>query len=382
MAHDLGPDEFVELVGPGRGLGAAQLLLAQVHGQHGLAAVVAVLAPVGVGLAARRSCLAALSAADQIAQQVALGADVAGTEAGVELVARLGTGPNGGVDDRGHSHADPLFLGLGGLEGTVTGGMAWDPGAVGELGTAVVVEGAGVSLLAQHPVKGRCLPHRVPSRARDASLDETDGDLAHRDGVVHVPVEDQAHNFGFSFVDHQARRQPVGGGDLAIAVGDDTGHDRSLAGPPQLASPVALDDLGPLEFGHRRLDLGEESPVGVVGHAALDEHHRYFKSGQLIEHQRLVHVVAGQAVGAQHDDGVDEPSSGRVADPVETRPVQSRPREAVIGAGHLDRPALGGSLDLERLELRADRPLLLLAVSGHPRVQRNSHRIPPAVMRP
>ena len=74
---------------------------------------------------------AAFTAADEVAQQVALRADVAGTEAGVDQVPCLGTGP-GGVDDAGGTatptHSSSALVG----DGTVAGGVPWDPGSVGQ----------------------------------------------------------------------------------------------------------------------------------------------------------------------------------------------------------------------------------------------------------
>ena len=146
-----------------------------------------------------------------------------------------------------------------------------------------------------------------------------------------MPVEDPAHNFSFSSRITSRAGSPSDGGNFDIAVRS-TGDDRALAGPPQLAAAVAFYDLGALELGHRRLDLGQQPAVRVVGQATFDKDHRDPEAGELVEHQRLVHVVAGQAIGAQHDQGVDGAGGGSVPGPVEARAVERGAAVAVIGA--------------------------------------------------
>ena len=114
-----------------------------------------------------------------------------------------------------------------------------------------------------------------------------------------MPVEGLAHDGGLLFADLDPAGLSGGHADLAVAVGDGAGDHLSLAGPPELAAAVPVHDLGALELGHRRLDLREQPSLGVIGVASLQEDDRHAEAGEFFEHERLVHVVAGQAVGAK-----------------------------------------------------------------------------------
>jgi hypothetical protein len=71
--------------------------------------------------------------------------------------------------------------------------------------------------------------------------------------------------------------------NLAVAERDDTGHDGTLAGPPQLAATVAFDDLGPLELGHRGLDLDHQPALRIVGRLTIAEDHRNAKAAEQLD---------------------------------------------------------------------------------------------------
>jgi hypothetical protein len=206
VADHLSPHQLVELVGAGGRLRAAQLLGSHVHGQHRLAAVVALLGAVGLHLAARGAGLAALAAAHEVAQQVALGADVARAEAGVALVERLRAAPGVEVDDGRHRHSDPLLPGPLGADGPMAGGVAGQAGRLWELDPPVVVQRPGVGRLAQQAVKRRGRPALVAPGRGDLRLDEADGDRAHRQALADVPLEDLAHDRRLLLADHQAGR--------------------------------------------------------------------------------------------------------------------------------------------------------------------------------
>ncbi len=164
------------------------------------------------------------------------------------------------------------------------GGVPGKPGGIGAGDPAVVVEGAGVGLLAQERVDGRGVPDRLALGARDPCLDEPDGDLPDRQPVVGVPAEGLAHDGGLLLADLDPSGEPGGGADLAVAVGDGAGDHLSLTCPPQLAAAVPVDDLRALEFGHRCLDLREQPPAGVIGVASLEEDDRHAEAGELFEY--------------------------------------------------------------------------------------------------
>jgi hypothetical protein len=167
------------------------------------------------------------------------------------------------------------------------------------------------------------MPDLLAARRGYAGLDEPDSDLADREPFVGVPVEDLPDDGSLVFTDDKTRREPVRGGDLAVAEGDLARDDRALAGTPELPATVALRDLGRLELGDRRLDLGHQPALGVVGGPALAKEHRDAKAAELVEDDHLVDVVAGEPVRAEDDHRVDEPGRGCVAGAVEPGPVEA-----------------------------------------------------------
>src|SRR5260221_4957297 len=121
------------------------------------------------------------------------------------------------------------------------GGVPGKPGGIGAGDPAVVVEGAGVGLLAQERVDGRGVPDRLALGARDSRLDEPDGDLPDGQPVVRVPVEGLADDGGLLLADLDPSGEPVGCADPAGAVRDRAGDHLALAGPrqPSAAASVA-----------------------------------------------------------------------------------------------------------------------------------------------
>lgn len=216
-------------------------------------------------------------------------------------------------------------------ERLVFGGVPGQAGTISAGDAAVVVKGAGVGFLAQQRVDGRRVPDVLALGAGDLGLDEADGDLPDRQPVVRVPAEGLAHDGGLLFADLDPSGLPGGRADLAVAVGDGAGDDLSLAGPPEFAAAVPVDDLGALELGHRCLDLREQPPLGVIGVASFQEDDPDTEAGEFFEHERLVDVVAGQAVGAQRDNRVDAACGRGVAYLVEPRPVEAGSGVAVVG---------------------------------------------------
>ena len=62
-------------------------------------------------------------------------------------------------------------------------------------------------------------------------------------------------------------------------------------------------------------------------------------------------IVAGQAIGAEGDDGVDEPGGSSVAHTVQPGPVKTGAGVPFVGAGHLDRPRFGYRPSLQGIKL-------------------------------
>ena len=73
--------------------------------------------------------------------------------------------------------------------------------------------------------------------------------------------------------------------------------------------------------------------MGIIGVTSFQEDVRHAEAGEFFEHERLVHVVAGQAIRAERDHRVDAPRGGRVSHLIESWPVEAGPGVAVVGAG-------------------------------------------------
>jgi hypothetical protein len=109
----------------------------------------------------------------------------------------------------------------------------------------------------------------------------------------------------------------AGGGaarNAAVAIGGLPGDDLAGAGPKQFAAPVSFGDLGFLVFGDHALDLGEQGGLRVVGGKPrrVGERHGDPEAVQLVEHQHLVGVGAGEPVRRQAPHPFHEPSLGGI----------------------------------------------------------------------
>jgi hypothetical protein len=113
-------------------------------------------------------------------------------------------------------------------------------------------------------------------------------------------------------------------GNPTVAVRGLPGDDLAAAGAEQFAAPVALGDLGFLVFGDHALDLGEQHRLGIVGGQprGVGERHHDAEAVQLVEHQDLVSVGAGEPIRRQAPHPFDEPGLGGIAERVQARPVQ------------------------------------------------------------
>jgi hypothetical protein len=101
---------------------------------------------------------------------------------------------------------------------------------------------------------------------------------------------------------------------LTVAVGSLPGDDLPGAGPEQFAAPVAFGDLGFLVFGDHALHLGEQHRLRVVGGQSwrVGEGDGDSEARQLVEHEHLVGVGAGEPVRGQAPHSFDEPGFGGI----------------------------------------------------------------------
>ena len=231
---------------------------------------------------------------DEAPQQPSLVVDIARAPLGVVPA----DSPRGLEESVGHDHragnGDPLLAGSGPLQ---VGSSPGAPGGRDRLG-AVEVHPSNVGFVAQQAAHRRGSPHRLGCRGGNLIGVEPPGDLP--DGVParDVVVEDPPHDSGLFLEDFEVGGDLGAAGDSPVAVGCLPGDDLANPGPPQLAPPVALGNLGFLVLGDHSLDLGEQACLGVVvvESGRVGEGHLCPEPGKLIEYQYLVGVGPGQTV--------------------------------------------------------------------------------------
>ena len=210
---------------------------------------------------------------------------------------------------------------------------------------------------------------------------QTQRDLPHAEVFVDVPAEDLPHDLRLGLRHLDLGRDAVTPWNPPVAVGDLPPAHFTLSCPKELASTVAFRDLDAFVFGNRALDLGKQARLRIIGQGLVEKDHPDVEALELFENQNLIGVLAREAIRTQHQRRLECPGLGAVAQPVEARPVEARTAVSVIhadiGIHHvvvlLTRPAR------ERIQLRRDRALLLLAFGRHAGVERDSHRHPPSV---
>jgi hypothetical protein len=377
-AEQRGPDliehELIEGVGPDVAFSTAAPGAA-LDGVAVEAFVVADEGVVGATSAAVGGSAGAAGADDETAQQPAffVGVETAGGEVGV-LGAGSGRSLEGGlVDDGRAGHQDPLLPG--------TAHLAGGPPGVGFHLGAVEVEAPDVDLPAQHPPDGPGRP-ASPGGGRDVGVVEPAGDLADGAATGDVVVEDAPDHGGLFLVDDEVGEALPGAGDAQVAVGGPPAHRLTGPGPEQLAPPGPFGDLGPFVLGDDGLDLGEEPGLGVavhVGRVEVADDHTV--AGELVGDEHLVGVGAGQAVGSEAPQRLDETGLGGVAQGIEPGPVQTGAGDTVVEVLANQVVAVGRHPGPQRLELGTDGPSGFLGVGRHPGVDPDPHDPTPCIER-
>jgi len=137
----------------------------------------------------------------------------------------------------------------------------------------------------------------------------------------------------------------------------------------QLAAARALADLRALVLGDHPLKLAQQLILGRAGAlAAAREDDLDARAGELLEPQHLVGVAAREPVRGVAEQHLERSLGGVVAQPLQRRPDRRRAGEPLVTEHQLlgdEQAALDGELT-QPGELTLNRPLLALALGGHP----------------
>ena len=97
-----------------------------------------------------------------------------------------------------------------------------------------------------------------------------------------------------------------------------------------LAAAGAFEDLGSFVLGDHALELHQQRVLGTVTAGALDEHHAGAGLGELLDQQRLVGVLARQAVRGIHQQHIHRDLADQVTQPLQRRADQAGPGMPVV----------------------------------------------------
>jgi hypothetical protein len=169
---------------------------------------------------------------------------------------------------------------------------------VGDGFGAVDVEPPDVGLVAQQVAQRGGSPQSVAAGGgRDLVGGQPADDLSQRVPAVDVVVEDPPHDGGLGFEHLEPSRVVRVAGLTAVAVGGAPGQHLPGPGAEQLPAPIPFGDLRPLVLGDHPLDLGEQLGLRVViQRRGVGEPHPDPVAGQLVEHDDLVGVDAGESI--------------------------------------------------------------------------------------
>ena len=235
---------------------------------------------------------------------------------------------------------------------------------------------AGRSLIgrvAEHPPDRAALPLSLPRSRRDAAVRKPARDGANRRRLFGVAVKHLPHDRGLRLEDLIARRLPIRLADVAIPVRRARQHiHHAAAGAVPFAPSRAFADLRFLVLGNHALELHQEDLFRRLDPRRAHEHHVDAGSGELLEQQHLIGILAAEPIGAVHEEGIDLALGRQVAHPLQARSDERRATPAIvlIHAAIRNQIAVLGGVRAERARLTGDRLLLFLPVRRDPRVDR------------
>ncbi len=315
---DLFEDECVELVGTDVALRASAMFTAGPDRIVVAAIIIAMERAVAPAHPVAEHAHAAMSAPDQPAKQPVPMLGTPGVPARVVAADALDSLEHRFVEDCRHFDRDPLIARASHLP--VPASLS----ALRHEFGPVVVSPADIGLVVQEAAQACRAPVLPPHWRADAIAVQPDDDLAHRDILANILIENAAHDGGLGLEHLQMRRARTGPGDAAISVWHLPIHHFARAGTPQLAAPIALDNLCAFILGNDALHLGQQPRLRIVLELwRVMEPNAHAVARQLVEYDELPGIHARQAVGRQTPYAFKKPSLGAVAQRIKTGPVQA-----------------------------------------------------------
>jgi hypothetical protein len=202
----------------------------------------------------------------------------------------------------------------------------WRQGLVAVVNQATLVRG-----IFQHFAEAGDRPHRLAGRAGDAILIQTSADTPHRVAAGHKVIENALHHHCFCRIDLQVAGAGRTSGDAPVTIRHQAMDNLTSTSPEKPSAAVAFGYFGALILGDHTLHLNQQRCFRIiVKRGSIHIVDLDAMPGQLIGDQDLIRVAARQTVRRQAPDVLDQASFGSIAESVQTRPVKTRSRVAIV----------------------------------------------------
>jgi hypothetical protein len=196
---------------------------------------------------------------------------------------------------------------------------------------AVVEEATFVRRIFQHFAEASDGPHWLAGRAGDAILIQTSADTPHGVATGHKVIEDALHHRCFCRIDLQVAGASRTPGDTPVTIRHQAMDNLTSTSPEKPPAAIAFSYFGALIFGDHTLHLNQQRCFRIiVKWGSIHIVNLDTMPGQLVGDQDLIGIAARQAVRRQAPDMLDHASFGSIAECVQTRPVKTRSRVAIV----------------------------------------------------
>jgi hypothetical protein len=204
-------------------------------------------------------------------------------------------------------------------------------------------------------------------------------DLADGQALLSEPAIHPAHQVGLGIVDDEMAGHARPFGYIAIPVRRSAAQVLASPRSLQLAAAEPLAKQCPLVLGNGALDLEQQLVTRVLADGPMDEQRLAPGTLELLQQQDLVHVLARQAVGAEHDDATNIAVLRGIAQAVQTWPIQASTAVALVLEDVLiaNRVALSFDPGSQHSQLALDGLFPFLALRRDACVDRHLHQPAP-----